>query len=844
VDMCLSKPGFGLLVLFSAFIAAGCGELDTILSSNLSTNSTVYRVNAAVEGRNLDECAIVGIGSRIRPYFLDSIEGDPDITGLVVFLKTPRGELVSRKVRYIPGSADQFSDLSFMGMDDPILDDNTPESTQTPDEQIESGETDSGTDAENLDAESGADGGYETPAAADESLPDGNSSGEKEGTDGNPPSGSDDNRETETVYQIREKKTFSEPGESGETADPDDLVVHVSKLGGDLPALLFPEKLAIGPYILVFQVMGFQGVLSQFEKFIYYVSDAELSLGDIQTYHSGNTERSGVVSPDSVLMLETKVSADDRLKPYIVWYHGKNRLREGPVSGGVDRLLWRAPAQTGFQALRAEVFPFAPPSAYKNTSGLAKELSLAISSKQGRSTARNTEAPQPDSSVVRWYQLGGDLFDYLAPRDGRRELTPGDDTIITWLPKGGIYGLAAGSGYFYTIPGPLFTPDVKLPGRGQFVFRFAAQSSGIISSGIFTLERTSQTLKLELSCNTDTNSLILSCILGDEKHEQRLSLPFSARDEWITAVVDFIAEKKEFRAELSLLPIGNGEFLTGLASLSGKSAPAGRGIVLPGVLTGEGVFRIGAASADVSSGRASVFSGSAAGKSSADTVAAIFGTDTTAAQNTGSTPASLLAGEEDSSAAALATTATVPALTGTETEITPGNGAPAPSLILDAVAVLFTVSDAYSVNVAEADGVADPADGTETAAEVAAPEDAAQPENVSPEQPGEQVRLSTEKSAAALGTGSDRQPSLPAKNETEKNTGQDSAVKGSSRTPNSGDGDSAASGNPAGKEAEATPTPASAITGEETDLTKETGDDDPAPDALSTETLSLSASKL
>jgi hypothetical protein len=852
--MYLSKPGLGLLVLFSAFIAAGCGELDTILSSNLSTNSAVYRVNATVEGRNLDECAIVGIGSRIRPYFLDPIESDRDITGLVVFLETPRGELVSRKVRYIPGFADRSSEQSLetnTGVDGQILEDDAPESTKTAAEltgsgEISSGGTGLGTDAENLGAESGEGRGYGTQAASDGSSPNGNSPQDRGEANGNGSSGSDDGREKETVYQIREKKTFSEPEES---ANPDELVVYVSNLGEDLPALLFPEKLAIGPYILVFQVMGLQDVLSRFEKLIYYISDAELSLGDIQTYHSGDAERSGVVSPDSVLMLETKVSADARLEPYIVWYHGKNRLKEGPVSEGVDRLLWRAPANTGFQALRAEVFPFRPSPAYKNTSGLAKELSLAISSKQVRRIARNTGASQPDPSIVRWYQLGGDLFDSLAPLDSKRELTPGDDTIITWLPKTGVYGLAAGSAYSYTIPGPLFTPNAELPGRGQFVFRFAVQSSGIISSGIFALARTSQTLKLELSCDTDANRLILSCVLGDEKQEQGLALPFSARDEWITVVIDFTVYNKEFRAELSLLSTGNGDFPSELASLSDKDVPAGKSILLPGTLTGEGTFRIGAAAVPVNpfASRASIFGGSAAGKSSADTaVPAKSSTDITAALSAESTPDSLPPGEENRDIALL--TATVPALTGAGTETSFGTGAPAPTLILDAAAVLFRVIEVYALEVVEADGAGEPAD--ETGKAKTASENTVQPENVSPERPVEQAKLSVEKSAAAPKTGSDRQPSVPAITGTEKTAGQGSAGKESSQTPNPGNGGASgsqtpnpgrgngASGNPAGKEA------APAITGEEADLPKKTGDDDPAPDTLATETLSLSASKL
>jgi hypothetical protein len=718
MDMYLSKLGIGIVIIFSAFITAGCGELDTILSSKLPTNP-VYRVNAAVEGRSLNECAIVGVGSRIRPHFLDSIEGDPDITGLVVFLKTLEGETASRKVRYVPGSPERSSE-QVVGtdtvVDSQILEGDAPETS--------AGQTVSGEDRND---------GYSA---------DGNSSPEKGDAVVDRPSDLHDSTEKDAVYQIREKKTFSG---TGETSDPDELVVYVSKLSAELPALLFPEKLMIGPYILVFQVLGLEGVLSYFEKFIYYISDAELALGDIQTYHSGNAERSGVVSPGSVLMLETKVSADERLAPYIVWYHGKKRLREGPVSNGVDRFLWQAPAQTGFQAIRAEVFPFAPPDAYKNTGGLVKELSLAISSKQARRAVVNTGA-SPLNSVTRWYQFSGDLSDSLAPQDGGRELQPGGDTVITWLPKTGIYGLAAGSGYSYTISGPFFTPDKELPGRGQFVFRFAVQSSGIISSGIFNMDRTSQTLKLDLSCDTDTNRLILSCALGDEKQEQKLSLPFYIRDEWITAVVDFTVEKNEFRAELSLLSIGNGEFQDELASLSDKSAPAGRGIVLPGALTGEGVLRIG--------------------------TTANFSTVGTAAQIAGNTLTSLITGEENRNA---------PVLADTETGKISGTATPAPALLLDAISVLFRVIDPDTIAAGES------ADETGEGEAELASEDAVPPKDVSPNQPEKQVKIPAEKDLSASGTGQNRQSLPPVKSGT--NTGRNSTGKGSDLTRKARDGD-------------------------------------------------------
>jgi hypothetical protein len=587
--------------------------LDTMLSS-----SAVYQVNATVEGRNLDEYAIVGIDSRIRPYFLSSIKNDPDVTGLVVYLKTLRGEIVSKKVRYVPGSAGGNS-----GQPISIDKDEDAQDTDAPvpgggsgSPEAAAGQTESGQAASGEAASGSANSQESAEAEPSEEESRGNGSSENDYNEEDANAGQDSSEVEVTaettagggldmgpVYQIREMKT---PSGSGEADDPDELAVYVSNLDGDMPALLFPEKLEMGIYILVFQVLGPHGVLSSSEKLAYYVSDAEFSLGDIQTYHSGDREKSGMVSPGSVIMLETRVNADDRLKPYIIWYSGKQRVREGPVSGGVDRTLWQAPGKTGFQAIRAEVFPFTPPESYKKTAGLSKELSLALSSKQADRAAGNTGIPQQEA-VTRWYQLGGDFSDSLAPADTRRKLTPGKGVVSTWLPKAGIYGLAAGPADFYDIPGPLFVPAKELPGYGRLVFRLALESSGTVFSGVFALDRAVQTLKLDLSWNAAAGHLTLRSALDYEEEIQNLSPPSSAADGWITITVDFTVSGNKFWAELGLLSAGE-ESPGELAALPGKNVPDGKGIVLPGALTGNGVFKIGAPSALSSSSAASVSS--------------------------------------------------------------------------------------------------------------------------------------------------------------------------------------------------------------------------------------------
>jgi hypothetical protein len=87
------KTAAGAAVL-SALLAA-CGELEMVLPS-----STPYRINALINDYTLDECSIINSNDNVRPYFVDSIEKDPDVTGLMVFLQTLSGEPAGQKTRY------------------------------------------------------------------------------------------------------------------------------------------------------------------------------------------------------------------------------------------------------------------------------------------------------------------------------------------------------------------------------------------------------------------------------------------------------------------------------------------------------------------------------------------------------------------------------------------------------------------------------------------------------------------------------------------------------------------------------------------------------------------------
>jgi len=79
-----------LLALFA------CGELNTSLLSSGGT----YQVKALVNDTPLESCSIIRQDDKIIPYFAVSVVNDPDLTGLLVYLKNTKGDIVGERVLY------------------------------------------------------------------------------------------------------------------------------------------------------------------------------------------------------------------------------------------------------------------------------------------------------------------------------------------------------------------------------------------------------------------------------------------------------------------------------------------------------------------------------------------------------------------------------------------------------------------------------------------------------------------------------------------------------------------------------------------------------------------------
>jgi hypothetical protein len=204
-------------------------------------------------------------------------------------------------------------------------------------------------------------------------------------------------------------------------------------------------------------------------------------------------------------LLEAQVTAASQLDPYVIWYAGKNRIKEGRMSEGYNRIIWKVPERAGFQVIRAETFPFQPKNIglTSNIPGKTRELSLPITKKfEGKGYfAKDAER------LKRWYQLWGALQDVKVPDDQSSDLMARQSSPPKWEPYAGNYGLLVGSEETYTLPASslLFAESQKqdqrtarqsenalsMPVRRQIMLHFVPLSKGTIFSGDFVADTAS-----------------------------------------------------------------------------------------------------------------------------------------------------------------------------------------------------------------------------------------------------------------------------------------------------------------------------------------------------------------
>ncbi|GHU72008.1 hypothetical protein FACS189450_08990 [Spirochaetia bacterium] len=582
-----------LIMAGMPILLIACGELDSVLPS-----SGTYRVSALVGKYSLDEYSIITKKDMIRPFFINSVLNDPDITGLAVFFQSPNGEIAGGKVLYTlktdntgarPGNDAESGNNPYDaedGKDAPDKFEIEPEEQDPPQEfapESEEQDPPQEFEAEEQDypqefaPESEEQGSSQEFEAEEQDYP-------QEFTPGSEDQGSPQESDDTAAEQDYPRSFTPAPDNEPVVSDPSavtDTVIYVSRLDRDLPYFPPPKNLSIGRYTLVFQVLGKKEVLDQVERSVYYIGDVEFTPGDIQSYPPGIFTVSPLMPPGLTIMLETQVRTGKGLDPYIVWYNGKKRIYEGSIAEGAGHFLWKTPDKTGFHTLRAEVFPFKPAL---NLKGTIRELSLPVSVKHEYTGAFAKKADQ----FTNWYQFVGDLRDTKAPADMSRALTGAKNHSPRWLPAEGIYGLAIGPGNTYQVP---FTPLVYSEdeqAEGKLLLRFSPVSAGIIFSALFERKDDSP-VTLEMGLFTGKEGMILGLNVG----ENSIAIPLESPENkaFITAGIGFSLSADYFTAALSL-------------ENSGNDIPEPVIIPLSSPLSGKGTFRLGSVQGSANSGTA------------------------------------------------------------------------------------------------------------------------------------------------------------------------------------------------------------------------------------------------
>jgi len=413
-------PAFGV---FLTVVFCSCEAIDTILPSAGS-----YKINVEINDISLDNCSFITSIDNIRPYFEDSVSNDPDVTGLVIFIKDSRGEINGSRVTYI----------------------------------------------------------------------------------------------------------LDEDDEPAQTAN--DSIISVDSLDDILPVFSLPDNLLIGSYTIVSQVMSGRDILQRTEKLFYYLGNTDFSFEGISVYLPGIAESIQLIPRGTAVLLEADLKNTGDLNPYIIWYEGRRKILEGTLADGADQLLWKAPDQSGFFSLRAEVFPAGNP---ERLTGYSKDISLLVSSKAIDMHLVSSDNPQ----LLSWYTFEGNLNNSKTSA-GQAVLNTG---TAKWMGANGTYGLVT-SRYYISLP-KVSVPE-NLIKTWHVLFRFMPVESG----GIFSVSFDSSHQAF-LHLYMEDRDIILTLTSSLMTVSQIFSLPETAEESpdvfFHTASVSFSVAPDSITAQIN-----------------------------------------------------------------------------------------------------------------------------------------------------------------------------------------------------------------------------------------------------------------------------------------------------
>lgn len=299
--------------------------------------------------------------------------------------------------------------------------------------------------------------------------------------------------------------------------DSSNIIMTVKNLDDNLPSFKLPSNLPSGIYTIISQVMSGKNILQRTEKLIYYLGDTDFAYNGISVNLPGITGNSHLIPTDTVILLEADMNSLDQFNPYVVWYEGRKKVGEGYFSDGAGQFFWKAPEQSGFFSLSAEIFPV---KSGEKLPGYKKEVSLIISSIAANGHLVSENIPQ----LVHWYTFENNFYDSKMKSSVERSVRPAAARDnVRWMGVNGTYGPATGDGNVLVMPEVNFSNDAVR--NWQTLFRFKPINAG----SIFTVQFGSSK-DVNLTLSMEGSDFILSLSSPDKKVSQVISLP-AALDE-------------------------------------------------------------------------------------------------------------------------------------------------------------------------------------------------------------------------------------------------------------------------------------------------------------------------
>jgi len=189
-----------------------------------------------------------------------------------------------------------------------------------------------------------------------------------------------------------------------------------------------------------------------------------------------------------------------------------------------------------------------------------------------------TEEILEKPTLYRWYQFKGRLHDTMSAQDEDRFLVSAGEILPHWVSIGHSYGLSTGDNNAFQLSPINFFREEQDHGGGIFLFHVRPVAEGTILSAFFPSDSPGRGAWLDMSRKGDT--LVLRLGTAEATVEMPMFLSHSDLQNLVPAAVKFYIHPDYIEANLS---IGENAFLQSTV----------QSVRLSGALTGEGILRLG-----------------------------------------------------------------------------------------------------------------------------------------------------------------------------------------------------------------------------------------------------------